>query len=65
MIFALYDEEDNVLGSYTREELKELLKSKSNASFRCIISRLLSGKHKKINYDGKSYTVYIYKGGDK
>lgn len=63
MIYALYDDEDNVLGTFNQLELEQLLNTTKD-SFRCIISRLKNGKHKRINYKGKSYMVYMYKESD-
>ena len=60
MIYALYDEKDRPLGSFTREELEKMLNT-SKKSFICIMSRLNTGNRQSIYYEGKRYKVFIYK----
>lgn len=58
-IYALYDDNDYVLGCYSRDELKTLLNT-TQKSFDCIICRLKKGIHNHIYYKGERYKVYIY-----
>lgn len=58
--YALYDDNDRPLGTFTREQLEKLLKT-SRKSFICIMSRLHTGNRHSIYYDGKRYKVFIYK----
>ena len=58
-IYALYDEKDNILGSYTREELKKLLNKNKNA-FDCMLSRIKKGTVNQVHCGDKLYKVYIY-----
>jgi len=57
--YALYDENDRPLGSFTREELEKKYNT-SKKSFTCIISRINVGKRDYIILDGKRYRVYKY-----
>lgn len=60
MIFALYDENDRPLGSFTRDELEQLLNT-NKRSFYCIISRLLKKQRNGIYYKGTKYHVFVYR----
>ena len=57
--FALYDINDECIGTYDRKQLKRFIKTKDNA-FNSIISRLKGGYHKYIYVRGSMYRVYIY-----
>lgn len=59
-IYALYDDEDRILGVYTRDELKELLNMNEN-TFVCTIWRIKKGQRDGIYYKGEKYRVFIYK----
>lgn len=59
MFYALYDKEDKILGTFNRDELKQLIKT-SKSAFNCIISRLNRGLRKSLYISGKQYFVYIY-----
>ena len=58
--YALYDDKERPLGTFTREQLEKLLHT-SRKSFICIMSRLNTGNRQSIYYEGKRYRVYIYK----
>ena len=60
MIYALYDENDRPLGTFTREELEKLLNT-SKRSFICILSRINTGNRKHIILNNKRYKVFVYK----
>ena len=59
-IYALYDDNDYILGCYSRDELKVLLNT-TQESFNSIIYRLKKGIHNHVKYKGKQYKVYIFK----
>lgn len=59
LYFALYDKNDECIGTYDRNELKRFINAKPNV-FNCIISRLKGGHHKYIYTKGSMYRVYIY-----
>lgn len=58
-IYALYNDNDRILGVYTRNELKELLNMKEKA-FVCEMWRIKKGKRDGIYYKGQHYRVFIY-----
>ena len=60
-IYALYDDNDYILGVYNRQELKKLLGTTSR-NFDCIISRINRGLTNRIKYQGQKYKVYIFRG---
>ena len=58
-IYALYDEEDTILGVYERNELKAMLNMKEK-SFVCEMWRIKKGIIEGVYYKGKRYKVFIY-----
>ena len=58
-IYALYDDNDQILGTYTRNELKELLKM-NEKTFVCEMWRIKKGKRDGVYYKGQHYKVFVY-----
>ena len=58
-IYALYNDNDKILGTYTRNELKELLKMNQN-TFVGEMWRIKKGKRDGVYYKGQHYKVFVY-----
>ena len=63
MIYGLYDEEENVLGWYTRKELLELMHVYkpyyNHNNLNCTLSLLRLGRIDGVKYKGKTYKIYV------